>query len=288
MVGVAGGAVTKDLGVNLRPPGLGVVQLLQQEDARALSHDKAAALRVKGNGGPAGVHRLGQGLHGGKAPHGQRRQGRLAAAAEARVGIAVPDGAEGVPHGVGAPGAGGNRAGAHSPEARVNGHPPGGHVADACGNEEGRHPVPPPGQPPVVLLLRDADAANAAGNHDAAAFRVGLFHPEATVRQGLPGGGQGKLGKAPHALGLHLPKEGVGVEALDLCGQLDLHASGIVGSDGPNAAHALPDGPPAPASGKAQGSNGPQARDDDSPSFHSQTSYHIAMPPSTASTCPVI
>ena len=49
---------------------------------------------------------------------------------------------EGVAHGVGAAGAGGHRAGAHAPEAGVDGDLARGHVADPHGDVEGRDPVP--------------------------------------------------------------------------------------------------------------------------------------------------
>ena len=52
--------------------------------------------------------------------------------------------------------------------------------------------------------------------------------------------------------------------------------------------HALPGGPPALPGGETQGRDSPQAGDDDSASFHSQTSHYIDMPPSTASTWPVM
>ena len=136
MVSVAGGAVAHHLGVNLRPAGLGVLQFFQKQHARALAHDEAAALRVKGDGGPIGVLRLGQGLHGGKAADGQRRNGRLRAAAEHSVRVAVTDIVERIAYGVGAAGAGRHRTGAHSPEARINGYLSRRHIADGGGNIE--------------------------------------------------------------------------------------------------------------------------------------------------------
>ena len=136
VVSVAGRAVTDHLGVDLGSPSLGVFQLLQKQHARTLAHNKAAALRVKGDRGPFGVLRLGQGLHRGKAADGQRRNGRLRAAAEHSVRVAVTDIVERIAYGVGAAGAGRHRTGAHSPEARINGYLSRRHIADGGGNIE--------------------------------------------------------------------------------------------------------------------------------------------------------
>src|SRR5208337_3342277 len=51
VVGVAGHAKTNDLAVNLGPPGQGVVQFLQGEDAGTFRHDEARALTIKGAAG---------------------------------------------------------------------------------------------------------------------------------------------------------------------------------------------------------------------------------------------
>ena len=128
MVGVAVGAIARHLGIDLGPAGLCVLILLQHQHPGALSHDKTAALRVKGDGGAGGVRALAQGLHGGEAAHGQGGDGRLGAAAQHHVAIAVPDVAESVAHGVGAPGAGGDHTGTHALKAEADGDLTGGHV----------------------------------------------------------------------------------------------------------------------------------------------------------------
>ena len=128
VVGVAVGAIARHLGIDLGPAGLCVLILLQHQHPGALSHDKTAALRVKGDGGAGGVRALAQGLHGGEAAHGQGGDGRLGAAAQHHVAIAVPDVAESVAHGVGAPGAGGDHTGTHALKAEADGDLTGGHV----------------------------------------------------------------------------------------------------------------------------------------------------------------
>ena len=268
MVSVAGGAVAHHLGVDLRPPGLGVLQFLQKQHARALAHDEAAPLRVKGDGGPIGVLRLGQGLHGGEAADGQGGDGSLRAAAEHAVSIAVPDVVEGVAHGVGAPGAGGDGAGAHATEPGVNGHLARRHVADGGGDIEGGHPVKALFQAPAVLRFRDGLTADAAGEDHTAAVRVCLLRGEPGVGQGLPGRRHGELGEAAHALGLLTAQQRFRVKALHLCRQLYLLRGGIVMGDGADAAHAVFHGLPALTRRQSNGGHSPQTGDNNSASFH--------------------
>ena len=269
VIGVAGGAVAHDLRKDSGAPGLGVLQLLQQEDGRTLAQHEAAALRVKGDGSPLGIGILGQGLHGGEGADGQRRHSGLRAAAEHHISITVPDIVEGIAYGIGAAGTGGHRTGAHAPEAGVDGDLAGGHVADAGGDIEGRDPVPALLLALVVLCLRDGEAADAAGDNDAAAIRLRFIQREASTVQCLLGGDDGHLGEAAHPLGLWLAHVVLRHEALDLRGQMDLQIGGIELGDGSDAAHTVLHSLPALCRGKANGGHGPQAGDHDSPSFHS-------------------
>ena len=268
MVSVAGSAIADHLGVDPGSPGLGVLQFLQKQHASALAHDKAAALPVKGDGGPVGVLRLGQGLHRGEAADGHGRDGGLGAAAEHDLGVAVPNVVEGVAHGVGAPGAGGDGAGAHGPEPGVNGHLTCRHVADGGGDIEGGDPVEALFQTPAVLRLGDGLSADAAGEDHAAAIGVCLLHGEPGVRQGLPCRRHSELGEAAHALGFLTAQQGLRVEALYLCRQLYFLGSGIVMGDGADAAHAVFHGLPALTRRQADGGHSPQTGDDNSASFH--------------------
>ena len=180
------------------------------------------SLRVKGDGSPLGIGILGQGLHGGEGADGQRRHSGLRTAAEHHISITVPDIVEGIAYGIGAAGTGGHRTGAHAPEAGVDGDLAGGHVADAGGDIEGRDPVPALLLALVVLCLRDGEAADAAGDNDAAAIRLRFIQREASTVQCLLGGDDGHLGEAAHPLGLWLAHVVLRHEALDLRGQMDL------------------------------------------------------------------
>ncbi len=245
VVGVAVGAVAHHLGIDFGSPGLGVAQLLQQEGARPLPHDKTGALLIKGDRGPQGGAPLMEGLHGGKAPHSQRRDGRLAAAAEHHLGVAVPDVAEGVSHSVGPSGAGGYHAGAHALEPIADGHMPRRHVGDNHGDHEGRDTIPAPLAPPLVGLAHRLEAADAAGEDDAAAVQILLLPVQSGVGHTLVGGRQRELGKAVHLLGLPLSQQGVQVQIFHLAGQFYLHLRGVIAGDGPNAARPRLHGRPA-------------------------------------------
>ena len=48
MIGIAGEAVADNLGVNSGPAGLGMLQALQNHDARAFAHDETVAVPVVG------------------------------------------------------------------------------------------------------------------------------------------------------------------------------------------------------------------------------------------------
>ena len=272
VVGVAVGAVAHHLGVNFCPPGLGVAQLLQQKGARPLAHDKAGALSVKGDGGPQGVAPLVEGLHSGKAPHGQRGNRSFAAAAQHYLGVTVPDVAEGVAHGVGPSGAGGYHAGAHALEAVADGHMARRHVGDNHGDHEGRDRIPAPLAPPLVGLTHHLEAADAAGEDYPAAVQILLLPVQAGVGHALVGGRQGELGEAVHLLGLPLAQQGVQVQILYLSGQLHLHIRRIVPGNGADAACPGLDGRPALGHGISYRVDGSHAGDYHSAFFHCASS----------------
>ena len=181
---------------------------------------------------------------------------------------------EGVAHGVGTPGAGGDGAGAHGPEPRVDGHLTRRHVADGGGDREGGHPVKALFQTPAVLRLGDGLSADAAGEDDTAAVRVRLLHGEPGVGQSLPRRRHGELGEAAHALGFLTAQQRFRVEALYLCRQLHFLGGGIVMGDGADAAHAVFHGLPALTRRQSNGGYGPQTGDDNSASFHKKPPLH--------------
>ena len=135
--------------------------------------------------------------------------------------------------------------------------------------------------------LRDGESSNAAGDDDTAAVRLRFLQGKGCVGHGLPGGDHRHLREAAHALGLGLAQVVLRDEALDLRRQLDFLGGGVKLGDRRDAAHSVLHGLPALPSGEAQGRQGPHSSDDNSSFAHGVSSY-MAMPPSTASTCPVI
>ena len=162
MVGVAGDAVAAQLAVNLGPAGHGVLVLLQHQGAGALAHDKAAAAGVKGRAGDGGVLLGGEGLHVAKARHANGDDGRLGAAGEHRVQIAVLNGPVGLANGVVACGAGGDNGDGSPLKVVLDGDKAAGHVDDHAGHEEGGTPGGGALLHQQVLLLgKGVHAANA-------------------------------------------------------------------------------------------------------------------------------
>ena len=268
VVGVAVGAVADHLGVNPGAPGLGVSVFLQQKGARPLPHDKAGALRVKGNGRPKGVGALRQGLHSGKAPHGQRGDGGFRPAAQHYLSVAVPDVAECVAHGVGPSGAGGDHTGAHPLEPIPDSHVARRHVGDNHGNHKRGHGVPAPLAPSLVGLAHRLKAADAAGKNHAASVQFLLFPVQTGVGHALIRGDEGQLSKAVHLFRVPPAQQAVNVQIFHLTGQLHLHFRCVVPGYGSDAALARLNRAPAFRHRIPQRIHGAHAGDYNSALFH--------------------
>ena len=102
MEGVARHAVADQLGIHPGAPRLGVLVLLQNDDARALAHDEAVAIlvvRPRRLGRPV-VEADRERAHGGKSRHRNAVDRRLAAARHHDVGVAERNHPPGVADGV--------------------------------------------------------------------------------------------------------------------------------------------------------------------------------------------
>ena len=90
VVGVAGQAVADHLGIDLGAARLGVLELLEHDDAGALAHDEAVAVPVVGARGLLGrVVEVGrQRAAGGEAGDARAADRRFGAAGDHHVGIA--------------------------------------------------------------------------------------------------------------------------------------------------------------------------------------------------------
>ena len=166
MVGVAGGAVAGDFGVDSGAPCFGVLQFFQDQDAGAFAHDKAVPFLIKGNGGTVRVGRAGEGSHVVEARHGEFGDGGFRTACHAGIQIAALDEPEGFAYGVGRGSAGGNGSKVHALEAGADGDVPGGHIADHHGDEENRNPLCAFFEEFLVFLLKGLHPADAAADDD--------------------------------------------------------------------------------------------------------------------------
>ena len=193
---------------------------------------------------------------------------------------------EGIAHGVGAAGAGRDRAGAHALQAEADGHLGRRHVGNGHGHEVGADLLHAFFLAAGVLLLDGGQPADAAGQDDAGGFGVG-FGIKAAVLDGFGCGSQCQQGKAGHLAGLFFVHDSFRVKALHLSRQFALEPSGIELGDGGNAALSGLCGGPALGHGVAQRVHSAQTGNDHSAFFHENVLLYIAMPPSTQSTCPV-
>src|SRR5690606_35718936 len=139
VVRVAAHAEADQLAVDARTARLGLVVVLEHEDARAVAHDEAVAALVPG---PRGLLRLvvagRQRLHRAEAAQRGRRGRVLGAAGDHRVGLAVLDHAHRQADVVGGRGARGDRGDVRTLGAGHDRDLAGDHVDDGAGHVERR------------------------------------------------------------------------------------------------------------------------------------------------------
>ena len=175
----------KNLGINMGSPASGVLQFLQNHNPRALAHDEAASVLIKGNGASLGIRTVGQSRQRRKPgnPHGSHRP--LGAARQHHIRITVLDGAKRLPDGICTGGAGRHHIQAFSLQPVPNAYIARRHVGDNHGDHKGRNRVVPPLAPPPVGLPHRLKAADAAGEDDPAAVRLLPLPVQAGVRRQL-------------------------------------------------------------------------------------------------------
>ena len=219
VVAVGVGAVSDELGVDLGPPGLGVLELFKDDDAAASGDDEAVAVLVECAGGVEGIVIAGGGEgahaveHGGEAP-----VLGLSGAAEGDVGLAELDLLEAGADAVGAGGAGGGDGPGGALDLEGGGEDGADGGAHGAGDAEGSDLVLPSLAAGVDGLdglhdVGDAGAALAEDAGDAGVLLV-LLGLEAGVFDGVLHGDVGELGVLAHeaegGLGDELLEVGVG------------------------------------------------------------------------------
>jgi hypothetical protein len=268
MVGVRRVAVADNLAINFRAAGLGVLQFLQHQEARAFAHHETVAFQVKR---ARGAFRLGvagaHGAHRAKSADAHRHNRGLRAAGENRDGIPHFDGAPGFADGVGGRGAGGTGGKIRAAQFVIHREQAGGDVRDEHGNHERRDALGAAFEQDGVLLLGGVQAADAGADEHADFIAVRLGQIKAGIQQGLVAGENAKLREAVGALEfLGRGKRGGGIEVLDLGGNLAIEAGGVEGADPVNAALAGRDLAPERVHLLPEGGNHPEAGDDN-PAF---------------------
>ena len=298
VIGVVGVAVAHELGIDVGAARDRVLPLLEDEHAGALAHDEAVALRVERAARGGGVGVGGEGAAAGEAGDGLRHDGRLGAAGENGVGVAVLDRAEGLAHGVGGGGAGGHDGQGGAERLVADGNVAGGHVGDHHRDHERGGAARTAVGDDVHVVGEGVDAAHARAHVDAQALAVdGVLGVEAGVGHRLVGGHERVLGKEVQVRGLLLAEKGGAVEVLDLGRDLDLEVLGVEVGDGADAALPRLHGLPGLLGGVAERRHGADAGDCN-PVFHLNSqrdqkravpllNRYIAMPPSTRMTSPV-
>src|SRR5262249_47410797 len=93
VIGIAREAIADDLGIDLGATPLGVLELLQDDDARTLAHDEAVAVAVPWARGALGriVEAGGQGAGRGEAGETDAADGGLRPACYHHIGVLEPD-----------------------------------------------------------------------------------------------------------------------------------------------------------------------------------------------------
>ncbi|MPL70622.1 hypothetical protein SDC9_16381 [bioreactor metagenome] len=284
MVGVAGLAEARDLRVNLRSSGKGMLVFFQHEDSGSLGHHKAVPVPVERSGSLFGLLVPGgQGLNVDKAGHAHAHDAGFGAAGDDRVGLVVPDESHGLSYGVGSRGAGGDDALAGA--GYIEGHGDLGRteVGQGLRHGEGRHPGGAPFDQAGDRLLDTARSALPRSDADPRPFGFHSFPGQAGVGQGFGGGEDRKLGITVHFFGFFRIDAQGGVEAFDLPGDTHGHVGSVHQADRPDSGTTRLDRFPEAGNIIADGTYHAKSGDDDFSSFHN----YIPIPPSTWSTTPV-
>jgi hypothetical protein len=173
-----------------------------------------------------GVVALRQGAHVGESVEAEVRHGRLGAADEHDVRVAVLDEPQGARHGVVRGGARGGDPEVGAAEAELDGDVARGRVEHHLGDEEGVGLGRAFLQVADVLLLQLVEPADAAGDDGAAAVLVLLGEVDPAVLPRLHGGGDGDVDERVGAADLLGVEPVGGIEILHLPAEPDLHPVG--------------------------------------------------------------
>ena len=201
VVGVAGGAVAGQLGVDARAALLGVLQLFQHQHAGALAdHEPVAAAVERAAGLLGGVVVAGADrLQSAETGHRQRRDRRLGTAAQDHVGGAVLDPAVRLADGVVGGGAGGHHGVGGAARVDADGDVAGRDVADHLRHQQRVHPPRTALEQVREFRLQGVQPAEADTQQHPGAVRIEPLGRQAGVVERLHRGHDGVAGEDVHA-----------------------------------------------------------------------------------------
>src|SRR5262245_10279800 len=229
---VRGHSVAGDFTINLRAAGLRVLQLFEQQNARALADDEAVAVLVEGARGTRRVVvARRQGAHRGEAPDRHRRDRAFAAAADHGHGVAALNDLEAVSDGVRACAAGGRGGRVRSFSLAIDRNVSRREIDDRGRNEKGRYAAGAAFHHLRVLGLEDAEPPDAAADEYAHVFGQVVGALQAGVVERLLGGGGREVAEIVHPPQIFLLDEFRRVEVFGFGGKLDCVLAGVEPGD---------------------------------------------------------
>ena len=231
MISVAGAAVAKHLRVNAGPSFSGMLQFLQNQDSCPFSHDKSAAVLVKGKAAAVRVIHTGKGGQGAEACNSQRGNGALRPPCHHHVRFPVLDTAECLSDGVGSCGAGSHYVEAFPFQTKLNGNISGRHVGDHQRDKQGIYPGRPLAGKLVILSLHGLQASDPGAHGAAHTIRILSFHLKPRIRNSLLSSGYSILGERLHPSGRSGVHKFFGVKILYLGCHMAFVVSGIKTGD---------------------------------------------------------
>jgi hypothetical protein len=277
MVGIRAHPVADQLRQDVRAARVRLPDLLEHQDAGALSHDESVAAVIPGT---ARVGRIVVALreraHRGKPRDAERRNARFGAAADHRIRVAPLDQPEGVPDRMRASGAGGGDRRVRALGAEAHGHVACREIDDRREDEEWRDAIGTPLEQRAMFPLDHLETADAAADHHPDARRVGGIDPETALLHRHRGGGDRELHEAGaflHVLAIDPEQR---VEPRHFPGEAGRVPRRIERGDRPNPGATGHDA--GPCGGSADPERGHQAD-----SSHDNSSAH--SPSSTFATC---
>src|SRR5208283_1842071 len=245
VVGIAGHAIAGNFGEDGSAAPAGVFEFFENQDARALAHDKTVTIFVPGT---AGFFRFviagGKRAHGGEAADAHLGDGGFGAAGDHHIGVIVLDDAEGIADGVSAGGAGRGRGLVRSLGAKTHGDVAGGEVDDGRGNKKRGNLSRAAFDEGGVFAFDDVETADAGTDMNTDPLGVFGGDPQPRHFESLIRCGDGEVDEASHLFDFFFFDEVEGVEVLDLGGDAAGKITGIELGDAGHAAltgkHGLP------------------------------------------------